>query len=155
MSDRLHNNHPLTVEEHIRAEEVIKLLHGTFGALSMRQRRSLLRALRRVLAELDDGYPDRLPKFAPLPFENATDDEIHAAAERSDARENVVHKLGNEKRTLCRELRLAPAVAKAAEHLGLERRDDYGQLDWRRSSWPVTIFVHPPRHNPSVRFGRA
>lgn len=155
MASRLGSDAPLSLDEDAQAQRLLELLHGRFGTLSMRQRRSLGRDLRRTLHKLNSGYPQQnriLP--APLP-EEPTEYQLHEARYRAYTSHEIVRARESELRDLCDALRIGPAVAVAAERLGLEPATSQDVLSWRRLSWPITAFVRQRRSGPALRFRRA
>jgi hypothetical protein len=149
MSSRLRRSSPLTADESARAQRLLTLLHGRFGALPLKERRRLLKSLRRTLNGLNQADP------AAPPVADPTDDDLQAAAERLHACHEAIGRLQAEKRRRCRALSLGPIVVSATEALGLRRTETHGLLSWRRLSWPITAFAVPQRQGPTIRFGRS
>ncbi len=114
----------------------------------MRERQHLLRSLRRALDRLNHG--DQAASVT-----DPTDDDLRAAAEHERASHDAVRRLREERRRRCRDLAVGSALVSAAEALGLRRTETHGLLDWRRLSWPITVFAGPEREDPSIRFGRS
>lgn len=155
MGSRLRDNNPLVPDEDARAQRLLELLHGRLGSLPRRQRQSLNRRLRRTLAKLNSGYPGQRPEVMGFALVDPGEDDIRQAALSERASQETVMKLKTELHEIYGELRLGPAVAAAAEQLGLQPADSHGLLDWRRSSWPISAFARPKRNNPALRFERA
>jgi hypothetical protein len=149
MSSRLRRDVPLTADEDARGQQLLALLHGKFGALSIRERRRLLRGLRRALNGLNQADP------AASSVADPTEDDLRAAEDRVAADHEVVRRLQAEKLRRCRELALGPVVVSATEALGLRQTETQALLGWRRLTWPITAFANPERQSPSIRFGRS
>lgn len=140
LAARLPEDRALERHEASRAETLFTTLHGRVGALSSRERRSLLRRLRRVVAALGTNV-------TPVPDE--PDDDVADLAERVSRRQ-ATHDAVSSAYAAQNCLDIVGAVRSAADRFGLDESPS-ALLPWRESRWPVTAFVAPPHRPPSVR----
>lgn len=137
---RLPEDRVLDRRDAMRADTLFTTLHSRIGNLSSRQRQSLLRRLRHVVAELGVNV-------ATVPEE--PDDDLVGLAERA-SRSQAAYDALSATYSAADGLDMLGAVRSAADQLGLDESRS-GLLPWREVRWPVTAFTPPPHRAPSVR----
>lgn len=143
LAGRLPENRALDRHEAVRAERLFTVLSSRIGNLSSRERRSLLRRLRRSAAALGTDA-------VPVPAESDTD--VAGLTERVSQGQAAYDALSFA-HAQARSLDMVGAVRSAVDRLGLVESDS-GLLPWREVRWPVTMFIPPPHRVPSVRADR-
>lgn len=147
LSDRLLLARPLTTDEQQQADALFALLHGRFGVLPLRERRGLLRAVRRAVDKLNSL--DDVPGTPPEPCTDAdlrvVDSQIRLSRERLRTREAGL-------RRALRNIALSPLVLSVTRGLGLEQETTRGLLTWRQCTWPVTVLAAPERRRPTISY---
>ncbi|CAM5291609.1 putative protein OS=Streptomyces gougerotii OX=53448 GN=GCM10010227_54540 PE=4 SV=1 [Streptomyces diastaticus subsp. diastaticus] len=147
LSDRLLLARPLTTDEQRQADALFALLHGRFGVLPLRERRGLLRAVRRAVDKLNSL--DDVPGTPPEPCTDAdlrvVDGQIRLSRERLRTREAGL-------RRALRNIALSPLVLSVTRGLGLEQETTRGLLTWRQCTWPVTVLAAPERRRPTISY---
>ncbi|WP_344163833.1 hypothetical protein [Kribbella yunnanensis] len=122
------------------AETLFETLHGRTGQLSARNRRSLLRRLRRAVIS-------EAPQVPAQP-----DDDLSSLTERA-SRTKSAYDDQLSRWTELRNLDVHDAMRSAVGKLGLEEAPT-ALLEWRRLRWPITAFAPRPQSGPSIRMGR-
>ncbi|MEV6190596.1 hypothetical protein ACIP28_31280 [Streptomyces albidoflavus] len=150
LSDRLLLARPLTVDEQQNAGNLFTLLHGRFGVLPLRERRGLLRALRRAVDKLNslDDVPDTPPEPCTEADLAVVDCQLRLSRERLRTLETGL-------RGALQEIALSPLILSVTRGLGLGQETTCGLLAWRQCAWPVTVLAAPERHRPAISYERA
>ncbi|HET6707088.1 hypothetical protein [Amycolatopsis sp.] len=149
LAERLADDRALGTDEATRAEALYTALSSRVGTLSSRERRSLLRRTRGVVAVLGKNGAVRPAK--PDDDIGRLEEELSRSQAACDAESPVRDALAA-KVVAAACLDMLGAVRSAVDRLGLA--ESPSALQWGETTWRVTAFVPPPRRTPSVRTAR-